>query len=157
MRICANFIIIGFKMPGVCELTGLGVLSGNKVSHSNRKTRRKFHPNLQPVTLSSDILRKKMKLKIATRTLRTVDFKGGLDAFLINTKSSKLSTDAKVLKKRIQLKLEKESLESDLVKAKKVRRVVEPKKKLIKRVKNVEAIVASTKKTTAKKTTSKKD
>jgi len=144
-------------MPGICELTGLGVLSGNKVSHSNRKTRRKFYPNLQPVTLSSDILRKKMKLKIATRTLRTVDFKGGLDGFLINTKASKLSPAAKVLRSRIKLKLEKENTETKLEKAKKVRKPAEPKKRLVKKMKAKETVVASVKKSTTKKTTSKKD
>jgi len=129
-------------MPRVCELTGLGILAGNKVSHSNRKTRRKFCPNLQNITLSSEVLNRTIKLRIATSTLRTIDFKGGLDNFLLETKSNKLLPDAKVLRNKIKSTIAKSDKAEDA--PKKARKVaVKPKKRLVKKLQAKEAKMAS--------------
>ncbi|HHL43583.1 MAG TPA: 50S ribosomal protein L28 [Hellea balneolensis] len=88
-----------------CDLTNIGPMSGNNVSHSNVKTRRRFEPNLCNVTLMSDVLGQKFKMRITAATLRTVDFKGGLDGFLLGTKNAKLSEKARKLKKAVQQKM----------------------------------------------------
>ena len=88
-------------MSRVCELSGKGPMSGNKVSHANNKTRRRFLPNLNEVTLISDILGKSFSLRISAAALRTVDHRGGLDAFLAKAKEDELSTDALKIKKDI--------------------------------------------------------
>jgi large subunit ribosomal protein L28 len=88
-------------MSRVCELSGKGPMSGNKVSHANNKTRRRFLPNLNEVTLISDILGKSFSLRISAAALRTVDHRGGLDAFLAKAKDDELSTDALKIKKDI--------------------------------------------------------
>lgn len=84
-----------------CDLLGTGPMSGHNVSHSNVKTNRKFNVNLCNVTLASDTLGQNFKVRIAAATLRTVDFKGGLDGFLMNTKNHKLTDKAKKIKKAI--------------------------------------------------------
>ena len=84
-----------------CDLLNTGPMSGNNVSHSNVKTRRRFDVNLCNVTLMSDGLGQKFKLRIAAKTLRTVDFKGGLDGFLMGTKNAKLTDKAKKIKKAL--------------------------------------------------------
>ena len=85
-----------------CELTGKGVLTGNRVSHSNIKTRRRYLPNLQRVTLLSETLGRSFKFRIAASTLRTVDHRGGLDAYLLKARDSQLSENALKVKKDIQ-------------------------------------------------------
>ena len=89
-------------MARKCDLTGTGVQTGNNVSHSNRKTRRRFLPNLQQVHLLSDALEKKVPLRITAATLRSVDHNGGLDQFLITSKAHKLTETGRKL--RIQIK-----------------------------------------------------
>ena len=84
-----------------CELTGKGVMSGNNVSHANNKTRRRFLPNLVDVTLLSESLNQRFRLRISTQALRTVEHRGGLDAFLAKAKDSELSSSARNLKKQI--------------------------------------------------------
>jgi large subunit ribosomal protein L28 len=84
-----------------CDLLDTGPMSGNNVSHSNAKTRRRFEPNLCNVTLSSEVLNQKFRLRITAATLRTVDFKGGLDSFLMNTKNGKLSDKAMKIKRAL--------------------------------------------------------
>lgn len=84
-----------------CDLTGTGVQTGNKVSHSNRKTRTRFLPNLQKVTLVSDAIGP-VSLRVTVATLRTVDHNGGLDAYLLSTADTKLTEDARTLKRRIK-------------------------------------------------------
>ncbi|MBD0392166.1 50S ribosomal protein L28 [Wolbachia endosymbiont of Pentalonia nigronervosa] len=91
-------------MSRICELTDRKKSFGNKVSHSNRKTKRTFLLNLHKVTLTSDILNKKFKFRIATRTLRTIDYKGSLDDFLLNTKTVKLSEKAQKIKRMLRKK-----------------------------------------------------
>jgi large subunit ribosomal protein L28 len=88
-----------------CELTGKGVLTGNHVSHSNIKTRRRFLPNLNQVTLQSDTLGRSFKFRIAASTLRTVDHRGGLDAFMQKAKEAELSPRALKVKKDIEAAL----------------------------------------------------
>ena len=87
-----------------CELTGVSPLKGNNVSHAKNKTKRRFLPNLKKVTFKSDLLKKNIKLKVTKNALRTVDFKGGLDKFLLSTKNSKLSNKVKKLKASISAK-----------------------------------------------------
>ena len=84
-----------------CELTGKGVLTGNRVSHSNIKTRRRYLPNLQRVSLMSEALGQTFRFRIAASTLRTVDHRGGLDAFLMKARDTDLSDRALKIKKDI--------------------------------------------------------
>ena len=88
-------------MSRVCELTGKGPMSGNSVSHANNKTRRRFLPNLNEVTLISDMLGQSFTLRISAAALRSVDHRGGLDAFLAKAKDDELSARALKLKKDI--------------------------------------------------------
>jgi large subunit ribosomal protein L28 len=84
-----------------CELTGKAVLTGNLVSHSNRKTRTRFLPNLASVTLISDVLQRKIRFRVATSALRSVEHRGGLDAFLIKASDTELSPSARAIKREI--------------------------------------------------------
>ncbi len=84
-----------------CELTGKGPMTGNNVSHANNKTRRRFLPNLNDVTLQSETLGRSVKLRISASALRTVDHRGGLDAFLAKAKDIELSSNALKIKKEI--------------------------------------------------------
>ena len=88
-----------------CALTEKGVQSGHKVSHSNRKTKRKFLPNLHNVTLISDTLGRSVRLRVTTHGLRTVEHNGGLDAWLIKASTSQLSVPAARLKREIEKKM----------------------------------------------------
>ena len=88
-----------------CDLTGKGPLSGHKVSHSNIKTKRRFLPNLLNVTLISDALGRSFKLRISANALKTVDHRGGLDAFLMKAKDAELSVRALELKRQLRKKL----------------------------------------------------
>lgn len=88
-------------MSRVCELTGKGPMSGNNISHANNKTRRRFLPNLNDVTMISDVLGQSFKLRVSAAALRTVDHRGGLDAFLAKAKDEELSADALRIKKDI--------------------------------------------------------
>src|SRR6202789_280051 len=94
-----------FAMSRRCELTGKAVQSGNKVSHSNRKTRTRFLPNLCQVTLISDALGRSVRLRVAAAALRSVEHRGGLDAFLIKAHDDDLSQGAIVLKREIKKKI----------------------------------------------------
>jgi large subunit ribosomal protein L28 len=84
-----------------CELTGKGVQSGHNVSHANNKTKRVFRPNLQTVTLASDALGQSVSLKISMNALRSIDRRGGFDAFLLKQKDDVLSLKALRLKREI--------------------------------------------------------
>src|ERR1700753_1780569 len=87
-----------------CELTGKGPLVGHYVSHANNKTKRVFRPNLQTVSLASEVLGQKVKLRISMNALRTVDRSGGLDPFLLKAKEANLSVRAVRLKRQIAKK-----------------------------------------------------
>ena len=76
-------------------------MSGNNVSHANNKTRRRFLPNLQDVTLISDALGRSFKFRISSAAIRSVDHRGGLDAYLAKAKDDELSADALKVKKEI--------------------------------------------------------
>ncbi len=88
-----------------CELTGKGVLTGNKVSHAMNHTRRRFLPNLCRVTLISDALERPVKLRIAASTLRTIEARGGLDAYLMNMRDDRLSNRGLLLKHEVKTAL----------------------------------------------------
>ena len=92
-------------MSRACELTGKAVLTGNNVSHANNKSRRRFLPNLVQVTLISEAMGQSYRLRISAAALRTVEHRGGLDAFLMKAASNDLSQRARVLKKQIAKKL----------------------------------------------------
>lgn len=84
-----------------CELTGKGTLSGQNVSHANNRTKRVFRPNLQTVKLDSESLGRAVSLKVSMHALKTIDRKGGLDAFLLKARDTDLSQRAFRLKKEI--------------------------------------------------------
>jgi large subunit ribosomal protein L28 len=88
-------------MSRVCELTGKGPMSGNKVSHANNKSRRRWLPNLNDVTLMSDVLGRSFSLKVSSAGIRSVDHRGGLDAYLAKAKDAELSAAALKIKKEI--------------------------------------------------------
>ncbi|HCQ64886.1 MAG TPA: 50S ribosomal protein L28 [Rhodobacteraceae bacterium] len=88
-------------MSRVCELTGKGPMTGNNVSHAKNRTRRRFLPNLNDVTLQSELLGRGVKLRISASALRTVDHRGGLDAFLAKAKDADLSANALKIKKEL--------------------------------------------------------
>lgn len=85
-----------------CALTGTGVQSGNNVSHANNKTRRRFVPNVQHVSLQSEALGNNVTLKVTAATLRTVEHNGGLDNYLLTTSNTKLTEEGQRLKRRIK-------------------------------------------------------
>lgn len=89
-----------------CDLTGKKAQVGHKVSHSNRKTKRRFQPNLQNVTLQSDALGRRVRARISTNALKTVDHRGGLDGFLLKAKDTDLSPKMLILKRQIVKKME---------------------------------------------------
>jgi large subunit ribosomal protein L28 len=88
-----------------CELSGVGPQVGHNVSHSNIKTKRRFLPALAETGLQSDALGQTFRLKITNAVLRTLDYKGGLDAFLVKAKDENLSVRARKIKKQIKAKL----------------------------------------------------
>lgn len=88
-----------------CELTGKGVMTGNNVSHALNRTRRRFLPNLCDVTLISEALDRQVKLRISASALRTVEHRGGLDAFLLKAKDTDLSDRALGIKKEVRAAL----------------------------------------------------
>ena len=88
-----------------CELTGKGVMVGYKVSHAMNKTKRRFLPNLLNVSLISDALDRTVKLRISANALRSVEHRGGLDAFLLKADDAELSDNAKALKSEIKAAL----------------------------------------------------
>jgi large subunit ribosomal protein L28 len=87
-----------------CELTGKGAQVGHKVSHSNIKTKRRFMPNLCNVTLMSEALGRRVRLRISANAVKTVDHRGGLDAFLTKASADDLSPKALELKRQIEKK-----------------------------------------------------
>jgi large subunit ribosomal protein L28 len=89
-----------------CELTGKAVLTGNNVSHANNKSRRRFLPNLNQVTLISDALGQSVRLRITSHALRSVEHRGGLDSFLMKARDDDLSIKARRLKRQVAKRLE---------------------------------------------------
>src|SRR6478672_8142543 len=93
------------RMPRRCKLTGKAVQTGNLVSHSNHKTRTRFLPNLCNVTLISDVLQRKVRMRVSASALRTVEHRGGLDAFLLKASDAGLSRGAMAIKREIAKRL----------------------------------------------------
>jgi len=93
-----------FAMARRCELTGKAVQTGNRVSHANNKTRRRWLPNLSEVTLISDALGRSVRLRISAHALRSVEHRGGLDSFLAKSRDQDLSIRARRLKRQIEKK-----------------------------------------------------
>ena len=91
-------------MSRVCELTGKGVQTGNNVSHANNRTKRRFLPNLCQVTLISDSLGQRFRLRVSAAALRSVEHRGGLDAFLLKASEDDLSMRARLLRRQIAKK-----------------------------------------------------
>ncbi len=85
-----------------CELTGKLPMSGNLRSHAENKTRRVFRPNLCDVTLQSETLKRKVRIRVSAHALKTIEHRGGLDAFLIKAKSDELSDRCRKLKREIE-------------------------------------------------------
>lgn len=85
-----------------CEITGKGVQSGNNVSHANNKTRRRFLPNMQNVTMISEALGRSVRLRLSAHGIRSVDHNQGLDNWLLKTRDDRLSDDALKLKRQIK-------------------------------------------------------
>jgi large subunit ribosomal protein L28 len=92
-------------MARKCPVTGKGVQVGHNVSHSNIKTKRSFLPALSPTSLQSDALGQTFKLRITNAALRTLDFRGGLDAFLLKARDEELSPRALKIKRQLKAKL----------------------------------------------------
>ena len=89
-------------MSRKCDLTGKAFQTGHKVSHSNRKTKRRFLPNLVNVTLASEALEQSIRLRVSANALRTVDHRGGLDGFLAKAKDVELSPKALDFKRQLE-------------------------------------------------------
>lgn len=85
-----------------CAITGKGVQVGNSVSHANNKTKRRFLPNLQETSLISDALGQAVKLRLTVNGIRTIEHNGGIDAYLLGTADSKLTAEARKLKRRVE-------------------------------------------------------
>lgn len=92
-------------MSRSCELTGKTVQYGNNVSHANNRNRRRFLPNLVNVTLMSETLNQRMRMRISAAALRSVEHRGGLDAFLAKASDNELSMKARLLKRQIAKKV----------------------------------------------------
>lgn len=92
-------------MARVCELTGKGPLYGNLVSHANNKTRRRFLPNLVDVTLHSEALARKFRMRICAQTLKTIEHRGGFDGYLLKARSNELQPKALKIKREVEKKL----------------------------------------------------
>ena len=92
-------------MPRRCALTGKAVQTGNLVSHSNHKTRTRFLPNLCNVTLISDVLQRRFRMRVSASALRTVEHRGGLDAFLLKASDAGLSRGALAIKREVAKRL----------------------------------------------------
>ena len=90
-----------------CELTGKGVQYGNNVSHAHNKTRRRYLPNLQHVSLMSEVLGRTVQLRVSVAAIRSVEHRGGLDSFLMDTRDAELSVELRRLKKQIRKASEK--------------------------------------------------
>ncbi len=84
-----------------CMVTGKGVLTGNNVSHANNKTRRRFLPNVQDISIFSEVLKRSIRMRVSTHGLRTIEHKGGLDAYLAGTAETKLHPDLRPIRRQV--------------------------------------------------------
>ena len=90
-----------------CDFTGVGVQTGNNVSHANNKTRRRFLPNIQKTSMLSDALDEMIQIRISASAIRTIEKRGGLDAYLLSTPNDRLGKTARTIKRRVQKALAK--------------------------------------------------
>lgn len=90
-----------------CDFTRTGVQTGNNVSHANNRTRRRFLPNIQDTSMLSDALGEMVSIRVAAKAIRTIDKRGGLDAFLLSTSDDKLGPNALKVKRRVRKALKK--------------------------------------------------
>ena len=88
-----------------CDITNVKPMTGNNVSHAVNKTKRRFFPNLQNTSFFSEILGKKIKLKVTSKGIKTVEKNGGIDKYLLNSKNSKLNSETRKLKKILTSKI----------------------------------------------------
>ena len=145
-----------------CDLTGIGAQTGHKVSHSNRKAKRRFVPNLQNISFLSNILNKKVSLRVTPATIRTVDHNGGLDNYLLTTSNLKLTDIAKKIKRKIKKALLAKETEATVEKpakkvaAKKTAKAKRPAKKTLAEKAEKKAAKKIVKKKVVKKTATKK-
>jgi large subunit ribosomal protein L28 len=95
-----------------CEFTGKGVQAGNNVSHANNRTRRRFLPNMQVVSFLSEALGEHIQVRLSVYAIRSIEKRGGLDAYLLSTSTEKLGKTARVLKRRIRKATEKRAVAS---------------------------------------------
>jgi large subunit ribosomal protein L28 len=95
-------------MARKCVVTGKGVQVGHNVSHSNIKTKRRFLPNLQQVSVLSDVLGA-VRVRVSAAAIRTIEHKGGIDSFLRGTPDRKLSPEIRRLKRRVERTAERNS------------------------------------------------
>lgn len=112
-----------------CDLTNIGVVSGHRVSHSNIKTKRKFLPNLQSTSLKSEALGVVVHLKLATRTIRTINKYGSLDSFLVNYGYNKLTPEGRALRKKVMGRLEETNQLAAVKVIRKRNRIEKPSKR----------------------------
>lgn len=91
-------------MSRKCELSGISVQYGNNVSHSQRKTRRRFEPNIRSVVYKSEITGEKYRIKVVAKTMRTIEKFGGFDSFMLKADESLMSIKAKKVKRAISTK-----------------------------------------------------
>jgi len=91
-------------MTRLCKVTGKGVQTGNNVSHAHNKTRRRFLPNLQETSFYSETLKRKIRMRVSTSAIRTVEHKGGFDAYVLSTAASKLPAELRKIRRELQAK-----------------------------------------------------
>ena len=88
-----------------CDITNVKPMTGNNVSHAVNKTKRRLFPTLQNTSFFSEILGKKIKLKVTSKGIKTVEKNGGIDKYLLNSKNSKLNSETRKLKKILTSKI----------------------------------------------------
>lgn len=91
-------------MTRLCKVTGKGVQTGNNVSHAHNKTRRRFLPNLQETSFYSETLKRKIRMRVSTSAIRTIEHKGGFDAYVLGTAVSKLPASLRKIRRELQEK-----------------------------------------------------
>ncbi|TNE25902.1 MAG: 50S ribosomal protein L28 [Alphaproteobacteria bacterium] len=91
-------------MTRLCKVTGKGVQTGNNVSHAHNKTRRRFLPNLQETSFYSETLKRKIRMRVSTSAIRTIEHKGGFDAYVLGTAASKLPAELRKIRRELQAK-----------------------------------------------------
>jgi len=121
-------------MSRSCQIFGVKPMSGNKVSHSNRKTKRRFLPNLKEITFPSEVLGVSVKIKVAVSTLRTINKYGNIDSFLVNARFAKLGDFAKKLRIKIKRKLISQNNLSNYLIVKEVKKTERPLSKRAKKI-----------------------